>query len=59
MRCVWQSALGQELTGLAQLAVHLRRCGVLPRGFKQFRVAGILVQADKKTRAKMCWNWQH
>ena len=52
MRCIWQSILDQELTLLAQLAWHLRHAGVVPRGFKQFRVDAILVQEDRKTRAK-------
>ena len=34
LRCIWQSILDQELTLLAQLAWHLRRAGVVPRGFK-------------------------
>ena len=53
MRPIWQSVLDQELTTLALIREHLRRCGVVPRGFKQFRVDAVLVQADKKTREKV------
>ena len=53
MRPIWQSVLDQELTTLALLREHLRRCGVVQRGFKQLRVDAILVQADKKTREKV------
>ena len=38
MRPIWQAVLDQELTTLALLREHLRRCGVVQRGFKQFRV---------------------
>ena len=50
---IWQSILDLELTLLAQLSWHLRRAGVVPRGFKQFRVDAILVQAHRKTRPKV------
>ena len=48
MRPIWQSILDQELIHLACLALHLRRCEVVPRGFKQFRVDGICLQGTKK-----------
>ena len=52
MRCIWQSILDQELALLAQLSWHLRRAGVVVRGFKQFRVDAILCQADRKHATK-------
>ena len=53
MRPIWQAVLDQELVTLALVREHLRRCGVVPRGFKLFRVDASLVQADKKTREKV------